>query len=73
MRNVDGMLARFREQRKRSAELLHELESGTLSLGERRGSSQWVDTTQREIERLRHEVEQFDILIAACEGEASAP
>jgi hypothetical protein len=49
--------------------LLERLETGKFTLGEKSGSGPWVDTTQREIERLRGIISSHNALIAKVEAE----
>jgi len=64
---IDESLKWCREQRSASAEMLEDLTSGKMKLGEKHGSSDWIDTTNDWITRLRGEIAQLDRLIVAYE------
>ena len=51
--------------------LLEHLETGKTTLGEKNGSGPWVDTTQREIERLREIISSHRALIAKAQSDGS--
>jgi hypothetical protein len=40
------------------------LESGAMSLGERRVSGSWIDVTQREIDHLKKTIGTFEKIVA---------
>ena len=44
------------------------LESGEMRLGERRGHGPWSDVTQREMDRLRRAIADYEALAALFQG-----
>jgi hypothetical protein len=46
------------------------LESGEMRLGERRGHGPWSDITQREMDRLRRSIEEYEAIAALLRARA---
>jgi hypothetical protein len=44
------------------------LESGEMRLGERRGHGPWSDITQREMDRLRRAIAEYEAIAALLQG-----
>ena len=55
----------FRQERESLLRQLHMLQSGTLAMGEKRApATAWVDTTERDIERIRRRLGEIEGILA---------